>query len=106
MLQQADLEACLDAVHAIASAGPGVDDFARAGVANLKRLVGAEHTTLSIMLRREKKTTRGAVAKTSAARRPVAVPDSARPIRNVAAIVARAPIAIATRSIATDTPKI
>ena len=53
MLQQADLEACLDAVHAIASAGPGVDDFARAGVANLKRLVGAEHTTLSIMLRRD-----------------------------------------------------
>ena len=53
MLQQADLEACLDTVHAIASAGPGVDDFARAGAANLKRLVGAELTTLSIMSRRD-----------------------------------------------------
>jgi DNA-binding CsgD family transcriptional regulator len=48
MLQQADFKACLDAVHAIASAGAGVDDFARAGVTNLKRLVGAELTTLSI----------------------------------------------------------
>jgi DNA-binding CsgD family transcriptional regulator len=48
MLQQADFRACLDAVHAIASAGAGVDDFARAGAANLKRLVSAELTTLSI----------------------------------------------------------
>lgn len=48
MLQQADFEACLDAVHAIASAGAGIEKFAHAGVQGLKRLVDAELTTLSI----------------------------------------------------------
>ena len=48
MLQQADFEACLDAVHAIASAGAGIEEFAHAGVQGLKGLVDAELTTLSI----------------------------------------------------------
>ena len=48
MLQQADFEACLDAVHTIASAGAGIEEFAHAGVQGLKRLVEAELTTLSI----------------------------------------------------------
>ena len=45
-----DLRACLEAVHAIASAGAGLDDFARAGAASLLRLVSSE-ATLSIRAR-------------------------------------------------------
>lgn len=43
-----DLRACLDAVHAIASAGGGLDGFARAGAASLRRLVSCESSRLSI----------------------------------------------------------
>lgn len=45
-----DFRACLDAVHAIASAGAGLDDFARAGAASLGRLVSGD-VTLSIRAR-------------------------------------------------------
>lgn len=43
-----DLRACLEAVHAIASAGAGLDGFARAGAENLRRLLSCESTRLSI----------------------------------------------------------
>lgn len=43
-----DLRACLDAVHAIASAGAGLDGFARAGAESLRRLLSCESTRLSI----------------------------------------------------------
>ncbi len=45
---QADLRACLDAVHAIGAASTSSERFARAGVANLKRLVSSELATLSV----------------------------------------------------------
>lgn len=43
-----DLRACLEAVHAIASAGAGLDGFARAGAESLRRLLSCESTRLSI----------------------------------------------------------
>ena len=45
---QADLRACLNAVHAIGEASTSGEAFARAGVSSLKRLVSGELTTLSI----------------------------------------------------------
>lgn len=44
---QADLRACLDAMHIIAEASAGPEGFARGGVQGLKRVVDAELTTLS-----------------------------------------------------------
>lgn len=43
-----DLRACLEAVHAIASAGAGLDGFARAGSESLRRLLSCESTRLLI----------------------------------------------------------
>ena len=46
-LGQADLKACLDAVHAIGAATTGGEGFARGALESLPRLVSAELTTLS-----------------------------------------------------------
>ena len=47
-LGRSDLKACLDAVHAIGEAAATRDDFAREGMACLKRLVPSELTHLSV----------------------------------------------------------
>ena len=46
-LGQADLRACLDAMHVIAAASAGPGGFARGGVRGLRGVVDAELTTLS-----------------------------------------------------------
>jgi DNA-binding CsgD family transcriptional regulator len=47
-IQRKDLQACLDAVHAVAREGTCGEGFARGGVAALRRLVPSDLTTLSI----------------------------------------------------------
>jgi DNA-binding CsgD family transcriptional regulator len=46
-LARSDLRACLAAVQAVGAACTGLDGFARAGVASLRRVVASELTTLS-----------------------------------------------------------
>jgi DNA-binding CsgD family transcriptional regulator len=48
MLQQSDLEACLDAVHAVGEGAPDREGFMRCGVACLPRVIASDLTHVSI----------------------------------------------------------